>query len=151
MIVLKKLMLGSALLASLVLAGCSSVPMAPAEQDASMKQFSAPAADKAGLYIYRNSFAGKALKKSVSLDGKVLGETANKVYFYKEIAPGKHVISTESEFSDNALTFQAEGGKNYFVRQYIKMGVFVGGAGVEIVDETEGMQGVRDSKLAISQ
>ncbi len=148
---LKKLIASSALLASLVLTGCSSVPMAPAEQDSAMKQFTAPAADKAGLYIYRNSFAGKALKKSVSLDGKVLGETANKVYFYKEITPGQHVISTESEFSDNALTFQAEGGKNYFVRQFIKMGVFVGGAGVEMVDDATGMKGVRDSKLAISQ
>ncbi|WP_027909480.1 DUF2846 domain-containing protein [Pseudomonas sp. URMO17WK12:I4] len=148
---LKKLMLGSALLASLVLTGCSSVPMAPAEQDASMKQFSAPAADKAGLYIYRNSFTGKTLKKSVSLDGKVLGETANKVYFYKEITPGQHVLSTESEFGENAVTFQAQAGKNYFARQYIKMGVLVGGAGIEMVDDAEGMKGVRDSKLAISK
>jgi hypothetical protein len=31
------------------------------------------------------------------------------------------------------------------------MGVLVGGAGIEMVDEAEGMKGVRDSKLAISK
>lgn len=147
----KQLMLGSALLASLILTGCASVPMESAEQDAAMKRFTAPSADKAGLYIYRNSFAGKALKKSLSVDGKVIGETANKVYFYREVTPGEHVIATESEFSDNSLTFQAEGGKNYFARQYIKVGVFVGGAGIEMVDEATGMKEVSESKLAKSQ
>ncbi|TBU93467.1 hypothetical protein DNK34_09360 [Pseudomonas dryadis] len=144
-------MLGAALISSLVLGGCASVPMGSAEQDAELKQFSAPAADKAGLYIYRNSFAGKALKKTVSLNGKVVGETANKVYFYQEVAPGQHVISTESEFGDNSVTFQAVGGKNYFARQYIKMGVLVGGAGIEMVDEATGMKEVRQSSLAQAQ
>ena len=77
-----------------------------------------------------------------------MGETANKTYFYKEIAPGEHQISTESEFSDNAITFQAEGGKNYFARQYIKMGVFVGGANLQMVSEQEGMEEVLKCRLA---
>ncbi|MDF5554869.1 hypothetical protein P3718_25430, partial [Vibrio parahaemolyticus] len=44
----------------------------------------------------------------------------------------------ESEFSENHLTILTEEGRNYFVNQYIKMGVFVGGAGVELVDESKG-------------
>lgn len=128
--------------------GCATVPMASLEQDAAAKKFAPPAADKAGLYIFRNSFVGQALKKTVSLDGLVLGETANKTFFYKEISPGPHTISTESEFSDNTLTIEAEGGRNYFIEQYIKLGVFVGGAGLRTVPEDEGKSKVLECGLA---
>lgn len=56
--------------------------------------------------------------------------------------------STESEFSENAFKFVAEAGLNYFIRQYIKMGVFVGGANLEIVSKEEGKKGVLSSGLA---
>jgi hypothetical protein len=144
----KKVILVAAVIFVSFLTGCASVPMAPMEQDSALKAFSQPVADKAGLYVYRNSFVGQALKKNVYIDGVLLGETANKIYFYKAITPGQHQISTESEFSDNAITFQAEGGKNYFAEQYIRMGVFVGGANVRMVSEQEGMEAVRKCGLA---
>lgn len=122
--------------------------MASESQDASLKAFPAPSADKAGLYIYRNSLVGQALKKNVYIDGEFLGESANKVYFHREITPGEHVVSTESEFSDNAIKFIAEAGKNYFARQYIKLGLLVGGAGIEMVPEEEGKKNVLESGLA---
>lgn len=144
----KKAIFGAALISVALLSGCASVPMAPKEQDAALKTFSKPAADKAGLYVFRNTFVGQALKKTVSLDGSVIGETANKVYFYREITPGQHTLSTESEFSDNEITFQAEGENNYFAEQYIKMGVFVGGANVRMVSEEEGKKEILESQLA---
>ncbi|WP_459873393.1 DUF2846 domain-containing protein [Halomonas shantousis] len=117
-----------------------------------MKQFPAPPQDMAGVYIYRDSFMGQALKKSVSLDERVLGETANGVYFYEVVTPGKHTLSTESEFGDNYLSFEADAGRNYFVEQYMKMGVFVGGAGLKMIDETDGMSRVQNCcRLAVSQ
>jgi hypothetical protein len=133
--------------ASMLFAGCASVPLASKEQDAKLKTFTAPQ-DKAGVYIYRNSFVGQALKKDVSVDGQRLGETSNKVYFYKEVAPGAHKLSTESEFSDNVVDLKTEPGKNYFVEQYIKMGVFVGGAGLKVVSEQEGKKNVKECQLA---
>jgi len=111
----------------------------------------APPENQAGLYIYRNTFSGQALKKTVYLDGNMVGETANKVYFYKIISPGPHTISTESEFSDNAISFEADGGTNYFAEQYIKMGVFVGGANIRMVDENEGKKAVLECELATPQ
>jgi len=144
----KKVLLVAVMVSVYFLTGCASVPMAPREQDSALKVFSQPAVDKAGLYIFRNSAIGQALKKNVYVDGVFFGQTANKTYFYKEITPGQHQLSTESEFSDNAITFQAEGGKNYFARQYIKMGVFVGGANLEMVPEQEGMEEVRKCYLA---
>lgn len=141
------ILLAAAICVSLV-AGCATVPLAPLEQDSALKAFPQPAADMAGLYVYRNCLAGQALKKNVYVDKVLLGETANKTYFYREIAPGQHEVSTESEFGDNAMTFHADAGKNYFVRQYMKMGVFVGGANVELVSEQEGMDEVRECRLA---
>ncbi|HGA2317145.1 TPA: DUF2846 domain-containing protein [Pseudomonas putida] len=133
-----------------VMTGCASVPMESAEADAALKTFAAPPADQAGLYIYRDSFAGKGLKKSVTVDGKVIGETANKVYFHKLITPGSHKIGTESEFSDNVIELMAVGGKNYYVRQSIKVGVFVGGAKLEVVPEAEGQADLQKCTLATS-
>lgn len=130
------------------LTGCASVPMASKELDAAAKAFTPPPEDKSALYVFRNSFVGKALKKLVSVDGIPLGETANQVYFYKELSPGDHTISTESEFGDNSLNFKAEGGKSYFARQYIKMGVFVGGANLEMVSEEEGRKEVLQCERA---
>lgn len=145
---MSKLKVLSASLISIVITGCASVPMASVQEDMAKKTFSEPAQNKAGLYVYRNCFVGQALKKSLYLDNVFIGETANKVYFYKEVSPGNHQLSTESEFSNNSLNFHAEKGKNYFAEQYIKMGLFVGGANVRMVSEEEGKKNVLDSKLA---
>jgi len=134
-----------------VLTGCASVPMDDPQTSAKLKTFPTPPADQAGLYIYRDNFAGKALKKSVTLDGKLIGETANRVYFYKLVNAGSHTIGTESEFSDNVINLVAVGGKNYYIRQSIKIGVFVGGASLAVVPEAVGQAHLQKCELAISQ
>lgn len=138
----RKMLFCAAVISVALLSGCASVPMAPVERDASLKTFTQPTEGKAGLYIFRNTFAGQALKKTISIDGSVIGETANKVYFFREISPGEHTLSTESEFGNNSLNFTAESGENYYVEQYIKVGVFVGGANLRMVSEEEGKQKV---------
>ena len=147
----KNVAIGLTLVATLILSGCASVPMGPKEQDTALKQFAAPASEKAGVYIYRNTFGGQALKKTLTLDGKVIGETANKVYFHTAVTPGNHTLGTESEFSDNTIPLVVEGGKNYFVEQYIRMGVFVGGAVLKVVSEAEGKAAVLQCALAEPQ
>ncbi|MCP1659960.1 DUF2846 domain-containing protein [Neisseria perflava] len=136
--------------ALLAVTGCASVSHAPQEAAGQAKTFAAPAEGKAGLYVYRsNSIKGSALKKDVWVDGKCLGETARGVFFYTEVDGGKsHTIATESEFSANSLNLYTEAGKNYFVRQYIKMGVFVGGANLEQVAEAEGKAAVQTLNMA---
>lgn len=131
-----------------ILSGCATVPLAPAEEDTARKTFSAPPQGSTGLYIYGNSTFGGALKKSVYIDGELIGESAPLTYFYREISPGEHRLSTESEFGENDLLINTEAGQNYFVRQYIKMGVFVGGANLELVTEEAGKKGVLECKLA---
>jgi hypothetical protein len=135
--------------ASLFVTGCASVNMAAKEESAKAKQFNQPSPGNAGVYVYRNSFVGKALKKDIWIDGKCIGESAPDVFFYTEVQGGKaHKIDTESEFSPNTLELMFEAGKNYFIRQYIKMGVFVGGAGLEQVPEEQGKKDIAQLEMA---
>jgi hypothetical protein len=133
------------------LVGCVSIPLAPTEQDAARKQFPMPAQDTAGVYIYRNHLAtrqGLLVKRSIYMDDKLLGDTLPDTYFFREVKPGIHKISTESEFSNNDLTLDAEAGKNYFVHQFLKMGLLSAATGIELVPEDVGKKGVLNSQLA---
>ena len=115
---------GFLLVASIALvAGCASVPEASPEMDQAAKAFAAPR-DKAGVYIYRNETMGAAIKLHVLMDGKYLGETASKTYFYEEVAPGAH----------------------YYIWQEIKVGLFQPRNELKQVDEATGRAGVTESK-----
>lgn len=132
------------------LTGCASVNMASKEASAQAKTFQPPNAGNASLYVYRNSVFGAALKKDIMIDGKCLGETASKVFFYAEVEGGKtHRIETESEFSPNGIDLTTEPDKTYFVRQYIKMGAFVGGANLEIVPAEQGKADLAELDMAV--
>lgn len=115
--------------------GCASVPLQSSKVAASTKEFTLPQSDKAGLYIYRSTFGGQALKKDIWINGECIGQSANNVFFYREV-PGdrEHTLATESEFSPNELKIMVQSGKNYFIEQHIKFGLFVGGADLEIID-----------------
>ncbi len=58
--------------AAVMSTGCASVNMAPQQESDQAKQFDVPGPGNAGLYVYRNSFVGKALKKDLWVDGKEL-------------------------------------------------------------------------------
>ncbi len=137
---------------SLFFVGCASVPKASVERAKQVKQLQAPSAGNAGVYLYRSdSVAGVSLKKDLWIDGKCVGETARGVFFYEEVAGDKeHTISTESEFSPNNLVMKLDAGKQYFFEQYIKIGVFVGGANLRQVDDATGKKAIQEYDLAES-
>jgi hypothetical protein len=123
--------------------------MEPKEISAQAKLFNPPTEGNAGLYIYRDSTLGAALKKDILVDDKCLGQSAPKVFFYQDVKGNmEHKITTQSEFSPNDLLVKVDSGKNYFIRQYIKMGVFVGGANLEITEEEEGKKAISDLEMA---
>lgn len=128
------------------LVGCASVPMGDAKQDAALKTFSIPA-DKAGVYIYRNESMGGGVKMDVEIDGKAIGQTAANTYLYKEVAPGKHIISAKAENSDS-VEIDAKPGTLIYIWQEVKMGVLYARTKLQLVDETEGKKGVLETKLA---
>ena len=82
------------------------------------------------------------------MDSRCIGESAPDVFFYTEVKGDvEHKLSTESEFPPNDLQLRKEIGKHYFIKQYLKPGVFVGGAGPEVVPETEGKAAVANLDL----
>lgn len=139
------------LLISILVTGCASVKMEEKSVSEKSKQFATPSPNNSGLYIYRDSPLGASLKKDIWVDGKCIGESVPKVFFYTEVSGNApHTISTESEFSPNHLKLMFDAGKNYFIRQYIKFGVFVGGADLEVMPESEGKTAVANLDQAVS-
>lgn len=139
----------ASLFALSLLSGCASVQMEGAERSSEAKKFAAPTDGNSGLYIYRSGSFGGALKKNITVNGNCVGESAPNVFFYEEVKGNtEHKVSTESEFSPNDLLLKVEAGKNYFIRQFMKLGVFVGGAGLELVSEEEGKKAVSELEMA---
>jgi len=141
---MKKFIAISAIALSLV--GCASVNMGDAKQDASAKKFTAPK-DNTAVYIYRNESMGAAVKMDVELDGKPIGQTAAKTYLYKEVAPGKHTLSSKAENTDS-LEIDAKPGTLLYIWQEVKMGALYARTKLHLVDAAQGQKGVLESKLA---
>ena len=134
-----------ALIAS-ALVGCASVPMGDVQQDAALKTFSVPA-EKAGIYIYRNESLGAAVRMDVEVDGNPIGQTAANTYLYKEVAPGKHTISSKAENSD-AIEVDAKPGTLSYIWQEVKMGLLSARTKLHLVADDQGKKGVLETKLA---
>jgi len=131
-----------------VLSGCASVPMADPAADAAAKTFTPPAG-KAGVYIFRDEAMGAAVKMDVFLDGKKLGETASKTYFYVPVNPGSHEVMGKAE-NESKVQFNAVAGQSYYFWQEVKMGVMLARNNLSQVDAGRGKQGVMACKLVAS-
>jgi len=131
------------------LTGCATVPMEDVEKDLNAKKFIEPLDGKSGIYIYRKFGPGTVLTKKIMIDDECIGKSAPSVYFYKEVEANKqYVISTQSEFSPNTLELYTESNKNYFVENYIKVGLFIGGADLKERDEQRAKKDIAKLKLA---
>ena len=129
-----------ALATAFLATGCA-IKMADPQASAQAKQFKAPSPGKAGVYVYRNSeYMGGAEKKDVWVDGRCLGGLMTRVFFYTEVAANqKHRFDTDGEFSNvNGVEINAQAGQLYFVRQFLKIGVFSGRAHLEVTPEAQG-------------
>ena len=123
--------------------------MGDAKKDAELKSFT-PKPGVAGLFIYRNETFGAAVRMDVEIDGKPIGQTAAKTYFYKEVAPGKHTVTSESENTDS-IEVDTVAGKLYYIWQEVKMGFLYARTKLTLIGEEEGKKGVLESQLAAGQ
>jgi Protein of unknown function (DUF2846) len=134
-----------AVLIALLASGCASVPMASAERDSTAKTF-AVKPGKANIYVYRNETFGAAIKMPVALDGKLVGDTAAKTYLVLEVDPGAHTVLSKTE-NDSTVSLTTVAGRNYFVWQEVKMGMWAARSLLQEVDEATGKAGVAECKL----
>ncbi|WP_297576237.1 DUF2846 domain-containing protein [uncultured Campylobacter sp.] len=132
-----------------LLTGCSTgMVKASPERSALVKEFNNPPEGKAGLYLYKHTAGsfrspGEALRTAY-LDDQAIAKLKQYYFIYMDVEPGEHTISVESEFSPNKLKILFEKGKNYFVRQYLKIGIFVNGSNVVLMDEEKAKKALKD-------
>lgn len=133
--------------ATVLSAGCASVPMGDVKQDAALKEFKI-APDKAAIYVYRNETMGASVKMDVEVDGTALGQTGANTFLYTEITPGKHTVTSKAENADT-LEVDVKPGTLAYIWQEVKMGVLYARTKLHLVSEQEGKKGVQESKLAV--
>jgi len=141
-------MIALGILLGLLLTGCATVPMAPPDADSQAKNF-ATKPDKSSIYVYRNESFGGAARMTVSLDGKVAGQSGPQTYFLWEVDPGPHEIASHAE-NVETLQITAEAGKAYYVWQEAKVGVWGARSRLHLMDERAGRKAVAECKLAQS-
>jgi len=140
-----RLMIASAVLATVALfSGCASVPLASSATDSKSKEFQ-PLPDRASVYIYRNENFGAAISMTVSLNKLTLGQTAAETYFHVNVPPGRYTVESISE-NVSSVTLNLDAGKNYFVWQEVKMGMWSGRSALQQVDDAKGRAGVLECK-----
>lgn len=128
------------------LSGCASVPMASMEADTSAKHFQ-PKNGYSNIYLYRNETMGAAVAMTVSLDGKVMGKTGAQTYFLWQVTPGKHEIASHTE-NTSKIVILAQEGRNYYIWQEVKMGLWQPRSELQEMSEEQGRKGVMECKLA---
>jgi hypothetical protein len=136
------------MLIAMFVAGCASVPMASMDDDATAKSF-VVASNKSAIYLYRNESLGAAIPMTVTLNGKVAGQSAAKTYFVWIVDPGTHELSSVAE-NTSVLKLNTEAGKAYFVWQEVKMGMWMARTLLQQVDDATGRRAVAECKRAQS-
>ncbi len=136
---------GSMLIIFTLLSGCATVPMASIQDDALAKQFQ-PKPDKSLIYLFRNEIFGAAIALTVSIDGRTAGQTGPQTFYVWEVDPGKHQITSFAENVSNVWLW-TEAGKDYYVWQEIKMGMFSARSVLKEVDGETGRAGVKECEL----
>lgn len=142
------LLIALAVVAAAWLSGCASVPMAAMAEDATAKSF-AVQPGKSNIYVYRNETFGGAIPMTLTLNGKVAGQTAPQTYYLFQVDPGTHDVSSIAE-NTSALRLTTEAGKAYFVWQEVKMGLWMARTQLQQVSDDVGRKGVAECKRAQS-
>jgi hypothetical protein len=117
---MRKLAIGTVIVGSLFLFGCGGMwTMNTAEEKISPIAKS----DKAVLVIMRTTSFGYAAVLNNYLDGKIIGQTKGKCYFFTDVEPGEHTLIGKGENSRlHKINFEA--GKVYYLQQAIYMGAW---------------------------
>ncbi len=136
------------LLLVMLLGGCASVPMDSMDNDRASKQFDTPP-DKSSIYLYRNENFGGAVLMTVTLDGRVAGQTGPKTYFHWLVDPGQHEISSVAE-NTSTLILNTRPGQAYYIWQEVKMGFWMARSLLQEMDTATGQAGVLECKKARS-
>ena len=129
----------------MMVSACASVPLAPPEMDMKAKKMTAPK-NKALVYLYRHESFGAAMKMTVNVDGKYMGQTASKTYFMWLLKPGKHSVDSVTE-NRSSINLNARAGNTYYIWQEVKMGLLSARSKLHLVDREKARDDMEKCKL----
>ena len=129
------------------LSGCVA-DYASVDDEKFAKTFKIKDPNTSQIYIYRpKHYFGSWMKKRVWVDGKFAADLTNETFFVAVVKPGQHIVSTRSEFGNNHITFKTKPGRNYYVKQNIKYGVFAPGSGIRLMSYKVAMKDILNLDL----
>ncbi|MBD3322112.1 MAG: DUF2846 domain-containing protein [Chitinivibrionales bacterium] len=115
----KSLRIVASLAVVVSVSGCGLWTMSSSSEKPSPK----PRDNKAVLVIMRTTSFGFAATVNNYLDGKLIGQTQGKCYFFTEVESGEHYLTGKNENS-RTHTINFEPGKIYFLQQAIYVGAW---------------------------
>jgi hypothetical protein len=97
------------------------------------------------VYFYRsNSMLGAAIQPSITVNGKVVGDSKPGGFFYVDLPAGPVEVVTSTEVEKKA-TFVLAAGEMRCVRTSTSMGIMMGRVIPELVDEKTCNEEIRDA------
>jgi hypothetical protein len=133
----------------LLLAGCATVPLESAQEDARGKQFTPPPPDKGSLYVYRQGPMGAPVAIAVTLAGSPETKLAQDTWVWLEPAPGAIDIRCTGSDGGAALTANVGPGETRFVEVAFRPGLMGSRCAVTEVTEAQGRAAVLAGKRAV--
>ena len=129
--------LAAALIAMMLIAGCTSTPESTREQDTLAKEFLTHP-NAATIYVYRSEFNHYDTDSVLYLDGRVIGTTVPGAYFRLDTTPGRHVLHGTG-IDLGRISLETRAGALYFVSVTINGGH----SNFEVVPDEVGRERVR--------
>jgi hypothetical protein len=128
------------LLAAFIFSGCSSMPLAPKEDDQIAKRFLCSSNSASIYFFYEQKFFGAGATVSLFLDKKLVGGISNYTFYKLDVAPGKHKLDMSADASFATLNLETESSHIYFVR-------LTPWPNIQVVDDFEGRKQIQKCKL----
>jgi starvation-inducible outer membrane lipoprotein len=135
--------------ALLLLAGCATVPMESAQEEARGKQFSPPPPDKGSLYVFRRGFMGAVVTIPVTIAGGMQTQLAQNTWVWLEPAPATIDIKCTGSEGGAELAVNVGPGEMRFVEVAFRPGLLGGRCAVTEVPEAQGRGAVLAGRRAV--
>lgn len=129
---------------------CAAVPLASGMEDAEAKEFKAPMAGKAQVYIVRRYPNEYQKTSKIVLNGKPVATLGPETYIALNLDSGDLTLAASTD-DKSILQLTVLPGKNYYVKYNLTLWLGTVSGKLMLADEREGQYLVMASKRAIAK
>jgi hypothetical protein len=132
----------------LFVAGCASVPLETAQEDAKGKQFNPPPSDKGSLYVYRRGPMGAPVAIPITIAGTFQSQLAQDTWVWLEGAPAAIDVKCTGTDGGAEKTVNVGPGETRFVEVAFRPGLMGSRCAVMEVPAAQGQAAVLAGRRA---